>query len=67
MTTDLAGVTMSSDAHDIWVNWQGLMPNSDSFVDISTSNSQTPEPATMVLFGTGLIDLAGLARRKKNS
>ncbi|MCP4340699.1 MAG: PEP-CTERM sorting domain-containing protein [Desulfobulbaceae bacterium] len=24
-----------------------------------------PEPATMILFGTGLISLAGAARRKK--
>jgi hypothetical protein len=36
-------------------------------VDYNIDVSPTPEPATMLLFGTGIAGLAGLSRRKKNN
>jgi hypothetical protein len=67
VTTDFNGINVTSDAHDIWINWQGLSPNSDSFVNLSVNNAAaTPEPTTMLLFGTGLAGLAGFIRKKRS-
>jgi len=48
--------------HDVWVNWQGLTPDSSSYVTIDVAAA--PEPASMALLGVGLAGL-GLIRRKR--
>lgn len=58
-------------AQSLWIGGNNPMVNVDVFGDGETKYQRfetpapVPEPTTMVLFGTGLIGLAGLARRKK--
>ncbi len=57
-------------ADDIWINMSGLsLYGSNGFLDLdfttSASVSTVPVPAAAWLFGSGLLGLAGLARRKK--
>jgi len=63
--TNMAGLTLariSWDADNIYVNWQGLPFNSDTVVSIDVN---TPEPATLVLMGSGLALLAAGWRRRR--
>jgi hypothetical protein len=58
---------VSFDATDVWVNMQSLTttPGLDWQLDLQFGTT-TPEPGTLVMFGTGIIGLAGVLRRKIN-
>jgi hypothetical protein len=47
-------------------NDEGALNNIGGFIVESTSPAPVPEPATMLLFGTGLAGLAAVGRRKRD-
>ncbi len=52
------------DANDVWVNWQGLTPDANSFVTFTINAGSTPEPGTLMLLGSGVLAGLGALRRR---
>lgn len=69
--SDVAGFSASDvsfDATDVWLNMQGLVttPGLDIQLDLQFA-SATPEPGTLLLFGTALLGMAPLILRRITS
>lgn len=47
-------------------NWQYPSKTNNDYLVKAASVSATPEPASLMLFGTGLLGFAGLSRRKRS-
>jgi|SRR5664279_4088317 len=76
-TQTVTGFVASGAFNNIVLNWSGLQSVSFSastttgsgwfaIGDINVNGSQTPEPGTMIMFGSGILGLAGILRRRIN-
>lgn len=55
------------DANNIWVNWQGLAFNPDTFVSLDINGgNQVSEPAGIALLALGLLAASAAGRRSRN-
>jgi len=58
---------LSFDANNIYLNWQGLTFSNNTFVelDLNGGSSPIPEPASIMLLGTGVLGLVARNRRRR--
>ncbi len=65
VTIDLSTLGIADWADGLTLDAHWTMSCGNDAIDGSFTTAPVPEPATMLLFGTGLIGLAGVARKRK--
>lgn len=67
--TQNMGAVVTSDANDVYVNWEGLVYTTTDYVDIAVSGSAaaTPEPSAVALLCCGILVLGTVLLRGKRT